>query len=587
LKGEPVFKIFTDENGRFDGQAELPTSAEKVYVYTSAFGVQQLAELEVKDGKVSAYLGQRPDQQAPAMRRAAAEHQVWSLGKVGNYDPLYSIVSWEGNKYGKITNDNGLLSLGALDANALKAISNYVGPHNGSKLSGLESPTEQVNTSIVESFVNKEGQTVLTESAQVYVTYIGEAGAWYQDGLGYYYYKTGEAPATAADALKLKHYIILPNMSLPGDMPFTNGSIGGNPYNYGIENAPAYVNMRVQLLYEDEETGEVSTHFPPGYTIGYFLIAKANYKQNTNLTDTYQFNNIQVWYSNQEWNSDKKSHFVAMQYKDKIVYGVEDGANRSFNDLLFTVEADPTGTILSADREEIPAEEEEYEETTQTTYYTYAYEDVWPTGYDYDLNDVIVEHKQEVTFDSYNYVSKVVDTFKAVQPAGSADYTDAFAIQIPQSLRGTITLPEGATDEGESIILFRSAKDVKDREFVVTRTFTGKQVSKVAIDADDYNPYVIANFKGEASNRTEVHLPKHAATSKANADQIGSKDDAYFVDKAGVYPFALKLPLGGSNPFIPVTEQVSIDKEYNYYKAWVESKMTGFGGWYQWYTKSN
>ena len=111
-------------------------------------------------------------------------------------------------------------------------------------------------------------------------------------------------------------------------------------------------------------------------------------------------------------------------------------------------------------------------------------------------------------------------------------------------------------------------------------------MSKVAIDADDYNPYIIANFKGEADNRTEVHLPKHASTSKANAAQIGSKDDAYFVDKNGLYPFALKLPRGGNNPFIPVTEQVSIDKEYHYYKAWVESKMKGYTGWYQWYEKS-
>ena len=41
--------------------------------------------------------------------------------------------------------------------------------------------------------------------------------------------------------------------------------------------------------------------------------------------------------------------------------------------------------------------------------------DIWPNGGDYDLNDVIIEHKRAISFNSNNYVLKVEDTFVPVQ----------------------------------------------------------------------------------------------------------------------------------------------------------------------------
>ncbi len=595
LTGTPVFKAYTDENGVFEGHAELPTYVNKLYITTDSWGVKRFAEVAISNGKAEADLAAE-GALSRTVTRASGNYKIWDLGSVGSgsnkISKLYSIVGWDGNAYGKITDgNNGLLTKGSLTANDLKIIKPHLGNGTTSTFSDKNNyaSTDMVNTSIAATFKNEKGETVVTESAQVYVTYVGEMGAWFQDGLGYYYYKTGEAPASRNDALaQLKHYIVLPNSSLPADAPYLGSTIGKNGtnyYNYGEENAPAWANERVQLLFEDPATGEISTKFPPGYTIGFFLFSKGNYGNNNCADATYKIKTDYLWYSNVEWNTDsRKYHFSALGYKDKIIYGVEDGQNQSYNDLVFTVEADPTGSIVNESRNIIPIEVPE-EDATEETCRTYAFEDIWPNGGDYDMNDVIVEHRRSVTFDSYNYVKEVVDSFLPKQPAGAADYNDGFAIQIPANQRGDITLPTGAVDETEtnSIILFKSAKNQRGKWFVIKRTFSGKELTKVGLEDEDNNPFIIANYKSD-ENRIEVHLPKHKSTSKANQDQIGSEDDAYFVNKDGAHPFSIKLPV---KDFQPVTEQCAIEVEYPDFTKWVESKMTQYLDWYLNYVKKN
>ncbi len=599
LTGTPIYKLFTDDQGLLDVAFNLPSYINKVYVTTEAWGVKRYAKLSLQNGKAEADMRLSTPAASRASRRAAGDYRLWDLGSVGSgvnrIPALYSIVGWEGNAYGKIIDDNGgLLTYGSFTADDLKSIKPHLGNGQTSTFSDSKNfaSTDLVNTTIAPTFENEKGETVNTDYASIYVTYIGEMGAWNQNGLGYYYYKTGEAPASRAEAqAQLKHYVVLPNSSLAGDVPYLTDLVGeykhptqswNHYYNYGEANAPAWPNERVQLLFEDPETGKLSTQFPPGYTIGFFIFCKTS-TSNVNTQATYQIVTDNLWYSNVAWNNDsRKNHFSAIGYKDKILYGVEDGKNTSYNDLVFSVEADPTGAIANEARQQIDIVVPE-EDATETSVKTYAYEDIWPLGGDYDMNDVIVEHRRSVTFDSYNYVKEVVDSFMAVQPAGSAEYDDGFAIEIPANQRGEMTLPEGAVDETatNSIILFRSAKKVVNRWFVIKRTFTSKQLSKVGLEAEDNNPYIIANYKSD-ENRTEVHLPKHKCTSKANADQVGSQDDAYFVNKDGLHPFAIMLPVGS---FQPVTEQLSVEEEYPYFTPWVESKMTTNADWYLNYVK--
>lgn len=104
------------------------------------------------------------------------------------------------------------------------------------------------------------------------------------------------------------------------------------------------------------------------------------------------------------------------------------------------------------------------------------------------------------------------------------------------------------------------------------------------------NPFIIAEYVEGDNNRTEVHLPKHKATSKANDEQIGAEDDAYYINKDGKYPFAIMIPEATSaeaiTHFTPVTETVRIDVEYPDFTKWVESGGTSHNEWYLNYVPS-
>ena len=69
------------------------------------------------------------------------------------------------------------------------------------------------------------------------------------------------------------------------------------------------------------------------------------------------------------------------------------------------------------DRPVIDPDEPEVSET-ENNYMSFAYEDIWPSGGDYDLNDVIIEYHRSITFNKDNYVSEVKETYEPVQKGG-------------------------------------------------------------------------------------------------------------------------------------------------------------------------
>ena len=421
---------------------------------------------------------------------------------------------------------------------------------------------------------------------ELFFTFLTES-CWYQNVVGYYYYKTGECPA-APD--QVKKIVIFPNASIKGNVPYLNwyDKVPGGATNYGSRNAPLETNRKVQLLFQDDQ-GNLSTKFPAGYTIGYFIIAdgfKCGSKGHDGFIDTDK----SFVYSNEEWNKNyqgQKARFISLSAEGgTVVYGVEDGGDSSYEDLLFCIDANPNEAIQDPDRPVIDPDEPEVSET-ENNYMSFAYEDIWPSGGDYDLNDVIIEYHRSITFNKDNYVSEVKETYEPVQKVGAATNRNAFAVQYATDQRGEMVLPSGAVDETQtnSIILFPNAMDVRNQKFVITRTFAAGAMKKDALKVGNsiLNPYIIVNYEGAGKdNRTEVHLPKSKATNLANSDQIGKEADAYYVNKDGKHPFAISIP----GTFTSVTETVTIDKEYPDFEKWVESDGKEYTDWYKNYQKS-
>lgn len=572
---EPLYSIHLDMRGKYEGTMTLPAACDELFVYINSYAAPMLMDLKVVDGEVVTNTTVLPRQ--TARTRAAEDKQVYPLAGKANFYTLFSGY----DDWGKVADfdTNGLLGEGDLLPEFYTALQTFLWGGT-TKISGKMNNAQYakgadiVNTQLLSEAVNPAtGEMENIESAEVFFTFVGEA-AWFENAIGYYYYKTGEAPAKP-DALK--KFVILPNTSIAYHAPY------GVKANILIEadKAPASVNTRVQLLYMDDE-GNVSTSFPPGYTIGYFIIPAAM------GTGTYHYTNIQfnqaLLYSDEKWNANSTKRYIALESKDgSLVYGVEDSSDGSYDDVLFTISASPNFSMKKAP--EIPVLDVDAKQyySTETRTRTYAYEDQWPTGGDYDLNDVIVEHVRTITFNSANYVSEVIDEFTPVQPARSATYADAFAVQYMPAVKGDLTLPEGATweEDTHSAILFTDAKSMVGKTFTVKRTFNhslNSGIKKQDLDNEVYNPYIIAQYDEVGGmGRTEVHLPKAQATSYADTEQIGSADDAYYLNKDGKHPFAIEIPM---LRWAPVTECVTIGDEYLRFNAWVESFGKTNKDWY-------
>jgi hypothetical protein len=572
IQGTPICSIFTDDNGQFNGQIELPTCLDYVFVYSPYWGAPMLVEAEVVNGRINVNTSAATTRALPAQTRVAENPSYEDFG-----DGFYTLVKW--NKYGKITDYNGLFSEGPFSGAFINGIRRALWNGQDIKPNKLDNSqytaaTDKTNTSVLATVVDENGVTQTVESAVITLNFLFEAG-WFESSLGYYYYKTDACPSNAS---QVKKFILIPNVSIAYNAPY--GVKGYDNFDAGL--APMQTNTSVTLLYEDEN-GQLTPNFPPGYTIGYFLISNGfnSATGDIKLSGSVHGQAINVFYSNNEWNASQTKRFISASAPDgTIIYGVEDGQDKSYDDAVFTISSSPNIAIHQPDRK--PLNPTEF----TLTYFddvqrTYAFEDVWPTGGDYDMNDVVVQHRSEVEMDNQNNVYTVKDYFTPVQQWGAARFTNAFAVQLGSQTGNTHTFPTGSIWEESrgSLILFTDANAARNKTFTVVRDFKGfitKDQLKTSVEA--LNPFIISQYKAGDSERTEVHMPKLSATSRVDSSLTGSADDAYYVDKDGKHPFAISVP---GLEYIPANEGVMIDKHYPEFTDWVTSNGTNNKNWWK------
>lgn len=579
VNGEAQYKIFADTDGCFKGKAELASATDKVYIYSPSWGAPMCVEANVENGKVTIDTTVENETETRAMTITRAKSN-FEIDPINKEKQLYAIVDW--GRYGKINDINKITGDGTISESDIRELQSTLWQGASTKPYNLDNrgivkDTKHVNISIAKDYLNDKNEKVIVTDAELSLTFLTER-AGYQSTIGYYYYKTDNVPT---DPSKIKKYVIVPNASIAYDDPYN-----GNNY----LNAPIKKNTKIELLYEDEK-GNVTTKFPAGYTIGYFIISDAFKPGSRNNKGTISVSNTFI-YSNKEWNKlyeGEQARFISLSTKNgTVIYGVEDGADTSYEDILFSIDCNPNEAIQDPERPAIKPDEPVIT-TTETTYRTYAFEDTWPTGGDYDLNDVIIEHKRQVTVTNKNYVTKVVDTFIPAQKDDAATFKNAFAVQFASDQRGTMELPAGAIDElkeTSSVILFPNANLAKGQEYSVSRTFGKEELTKDKLKTDikSLNPFIISQYTAGEVNRTEVHLPKNQPTSKADPTQTGAEDDAYYINKNGKYPFAIMIPERSASEievsFKPATEKHSIDQEYPDFTKWVESEGKTNIDWY-------
>ena len=564
-----VYSANTDGNGKFEGVMYVPTSLKEAYLYTECWGMPQCVKL-VFSNNTAVY------DATGILTRAASALLSWFDGKKIPYrlndvfnasyreDNMYSICKWGAKGiindaainpgYINQTNQFNESSTAEISARAQA----YLGPLSTAEREKLICAPEVANVNITK------------DGTKLDVVFLREM-ALYKNSFGYYYYPTSTPPGNgeygmSGDMKKLAKYVVFPNVSSDQD---NNVLKCGNT---------------VSLKFFKED-GTLTDEFPAGYTVGWFLATQSFVMpgepgvENTLREGSMNGQNWGRYWGTVFTTNDEPNFRRFISLLDKktgaVVIGVEDRIDNpdDYCDLTFFVKSNED--ISNPGKPEIPDVDQEPELTTEVIQGTLAFEDVWPTGGDYDLNDVVVEYKRAITYDRANDATEIVETITPVH--NGATFNNYFAFQI--AYEGSITLPEGCSYESEtkSIRIDNCVKGLKGQSFVIVRKFNEKEVNKDVLKTD-FNPYIIVgdNF---GLGRKEVHLPKHLATSLADDHLAYSEDDAYFIDKNGKYPFSLDLPILG---FKVAAEKVRIDadSEYPAFKTWAESKGQQATEWY-------
>lgn len=606
-KGETVFTTFLDENGRFTGEVELPAHVKDLYAVSTSWGAPYLVKGGVDENMAKLHSAQVSTHNAVQKRRADENYIVRPLKPAetgdGNVSNLWTISDgW--NVYGKSNDVNHLEDEGHLTNQDLADLQNFIWEGATSKprsdahtkfINGLK--TDKANLVVVDKYTDPVTyKTVDVENAEVWFTFVNEY-AWNENAMGYYYYPKGTTP----NKDNLKMFIIVPNASVANNNPF------GMANSYGFhsnEDAPVKTNHRVQLLYMDDQ-GNVSKNFPPGTDIGFFTIVNGFHlgsKYGAEKTDDGKYSTTRIkggissaakrYYSNREFNGGT-DHYIAVRMADgTVVYGVEDGSDNSFDDVLFTVTASPNLAIKpeAENVQEIPHEhvaEKSYVDKSKK--FTYLFEDIWPDGGDYDLNDVVVRHSREITYNQYNYVSEVNEIFK-IEATPTTQDKDAIAFVIPEEhMSSEIILPPGAVYEEEtrSVFLTDAASKLYGKTVnVIRRGFQG--VRKDDIFNEFLNPYIVNQTGHPAWNeegRIEIHLAnanhfnEAVVTSKAYVEH--NPILAAYIDPTGMYPYALSITDLYFVPCDPGVKIGSTDGAYPYFNSWTESNGKDKKDWYK------
>lgn len=533
-------------DGKLQGNMYVPTALKEAYLYTDNWSLPQCVKMELTKENGAVY---------DATKQSVASRGATTRAFFGDKIP-YKIADASGNRYTDV-----LYSLCKWG---------YYGIPTGNYLSQTSTVKDEsvasISARVLDAFDNTTDKSSLLRSAEVTninikedntvldVVLLAERGS-YHNTFGYYYYKTGQAPAESALNMYAQKYIIFPDPSID---------------NLGLA---CGATARLQFFGEDGK-GDATENFPQGYTIGWFFICNGFDTTNDLIKDNP--NNAHFYSDNTNNHrrfvslNDKKSEIVVLGFEDSERFENAD----DYSDVLFFVKSNKD--IKEDGRPEIPGEKPQPKPGTFTIEGTLAFEDIWPSGGDYDMNDVVVEYKRTVDYDTNNNATKITEKFTPVNDGASL--ANFFAYQVKSQ---TIVAPQqGVVFETgtNSIIINSSIKTIQKKEYIIERTF-GTTINKDNA-LKDFNPFIIVGkYDIDGQNRKEVHLPKKLPTAYADKSLNYTENDAYYIQKDGKYPFAIDIPVLG---FKVVTEKGRIDDdgEYPAFRTWADSKGTEGTEWY-------
>ncbi len=572
--GKILFTGSTNKQGVLLVKREMPLDLKQVVVNTDFIGLPNNVLMDIVAGRGSVVIGGKNPQRIVtadvALNRPSAP-----LGK-NSAKFSYRLGAFYGGsgvpKYLMPTND--VIS------------STFLADINASLPE--RQPVPQFRPEYLNS--NAERNLILKEQCDVWITFVHE-GAGYLNSLFYFVYNVNNKPTTIS---QVDSFIaIFPNASYSGS---GGGLNSGNKVHIG--------------------------RFGADTAIG-FAIA-ANGWNGSTVTNGYGLY-TSIKSMNPETNPAYQEHVVLLYDNptQRFLIGFEDinrmpsmSSDNDFNDVIIYATANPVKAIQTnnivpvtpsndADDDGVNDTYDEYPNDparafnvyypSASTMATVAFEDLWPSKGDYDLNDVVVDFQYHAVTNGNNEIKDLNTKFK-LRAAGGV-FKNAFAVALPFS-RSNVTMAEGASIVGletaanEAILkVFNNSKAIiatyntlPGKTFVETDTLKASLTltNPVEVTLGTFNPFIYIDENGKGRGY-EVHLPGQQPTSLVNVSVLGTNADATN-PSAGVYyktanglPFAIAIPESFDYP----VEKEQIIHAHLKFAQWVQSAGASSPDWYK------
>lgn len=624
---KPIFEDYTNRDGKFSKKVILPSYAQDLYVVTGNFMVPAtLMSGKVTDGKATLYA---VNQEQPASaRRSAAKKAELTNSLETLYQLSYEVDVKTGNKTDKQIYKDWATPLGSWDrenGHPNYLLDNSADPRlifNDEEMNGLYETVCNAlsNSSTCNEVYRIQADLTLEKESEVSATFLGSMTCW-NNSLGYYYYNDENKPQSLMD---MNIIMLFPNTQ---DGHWTRDWCK-NPNFYGniaLERGDA-----VQLMYYPNiANGDLSgatTVFPKGTKIGFILKSNGWGMQKTQGTKKF-FNSYNggsrtqelalarqynVWAASTDGlsycnttglaaadckiqNPNGLSRSAKFAYKNAqgnefAIVGFEDACNDlDYDDIVLALKpADVFATL--------PKVEDKKTSTTGV----YAFEDLWPSKGDYDLNDALVEvtHEKNFTVKSGTTYKVNQETFYLTTDQNYVTLKSGLGVVLNTKIKtSSIVMKKVDPKTGEtSDATFR----VDGGAYILTEDVTGELGTTYILQINysdgftdltkqaEIKPFI---YRTEGEGRIEVHIPFEAPTEKMIYSYFGTQDDKskpaeniYYV-RSGNYPFAFYLQGVTMENFKETllkreNEKVKISDLYPYFLPWAESKGAEHADWY-------
>lgn len=288
------------------------------------------------------------------------------------------------------------------------------------------------------------------------------------------------------------------------------------------------------------------------------------------------------------------------------------------NDAAGQIE-DPTPVVIDNDTDGVPVELD-YDDNdpnvafvsyfpTETTWGTFAFEDLWPWKGDYDMNDLLLGFKVTYFSNASNNVTKIKLDYNSYASGSTKSISAAFQLDkinasnvlsvTGNNLTGTapFSISANGTESGVSLAvipLFNTVENVPTSGFLTfLNTLSGEYiptsnksltirfvnpVTSSDVTMSNFNLFIVVNTKGESLRGKEVHLATFLPTSKVDNSYFSS-NQLHPTDKYKFYDgmmSAIMIPVRFDHP----AEYNSIESTYLHFREWALSADTEFRDWY-------